>query len=169
MGRILAYVVFAVSAIICFVSFKLGVWTYLTLSFAAFLVVWIADMITRPATQKPTALFHWSWSYTDEEWEAFRFFHSYIQYKFASNAAADMLHVLRFWGLPLAIACFFEGRPWEGGAIVGYFFVVGGLVARLAPQLYIFEAAKAGDNSAMMQWMLIQNVLSKRETSSQEK
>jgi hypothetical protein len=159
LGNLLALVAITISVATGFYSLLAGAIVHSTVSYLAWAVLWASAAATRPPRDLPLCRL-----LTPAEINAYRAYHTYLIAPGAAQAFSNLLNGLRLAGLVWATVSLWHGFLWVAIALVAYFFVVSGLVVRLAPDHYMPPQASKGNHTAIEQLALIKAVRDKRES-----
>lgn len=153
LGNIGALLLVIIAAAISFFSFATGSAIFASAIYAIWLFIWIGDLFTRPPRDTSLALL-----LSPVELEAYRTYHTFLQFPGAAQALSAFLNLLRLAGIVWGGICLWNGNYWVGGALIAYFFLVGGACLRFDPVRYFIGAAKSGNDVAQHQLVLIERV-----------
>ena len=163
MGNILAAIFIIIAALTGFLSLKISLITFLFLAYGLWLLVWAINLLASPSHGADFLQF-----LTCEEKEIYERFHLYFWAPGASEAFSCMLNGFRLAGIIWAGLAFWNELYLLGGFCIAFFFVIGGIVVKLSPTLYVGRSAQSGNGFAQSQVLLMQAVQRKRELYNSE-
>ncbi len=156
-GNFLGLVVILVLGIVTWHSTPTGTVVFLMVAYAVWLLLYIADFVTRPSREVPLASL-----LSDAEFSVYRSYYTFLWAPGAGQLFSAFLNLLRLAGLIWAGLAFWKGNAWVGGGLIAYFFVVGSLCLRFDPIRYLGGPATSGHDVAQAQLALLQSVQEKR-------
>lgn len=163
LGNILAVIFIIVAALMGFVSLETSLVTFLIISYGSWLLITILNLLTSPPGST-----EFSQLLNQEEREVYKRFHFYYWAPGLAEALSCMLNDFRLVGIIWAGLAFWSEYYLLGSFSVAYFFVIGGIVVKLSPILYVGRSAQSGNEFAISQLSLMQAVQIKRESYNSE-
>lgn len=163
LGNLLALIFIIIAALVGLHSLQASLATFLAFGYSAWLLLTAVDISTRPPQNGELTLL-----LPPEQQDAYRRYHLFLWAPGAAEAFSSTLNNFRLAGVVWAALAFWNGLYFSGIACIAYFFVVGSIVLKLNPLLYLGRPAQAGNTFAQHQLLLIQAVQEKRATYNAE-
>ncbi len=163
LGNIFALIIIVVAGLFGFSSLELSTLIFISLSYGLWLLAAVFSFISKPSKDADICL-----TMTPMEVEAYRRYSLYLLSSLSAQMLSAMMNLLRIAGFVWGVMSLWNELYWLGGISLAYFFVSGGLIARLDPDLYLGRPAQAGHEVANEQLFLIKRVLDKKIAFTEE-
>ncbi len=163
LGNILAAIFIVIAALAGFISLEVSLITFLAISYGLWLIIAVGNYLTSPSESVEFCSF-----LSPDELETYKRFHLYFWFPDAAEALSCMLNDFRLAGIVWAGLAIWNEYYILGGLCIAYFFVIGAIVTKLSPILYVGRSAQSGNQFAASQLSLMQAIQIKRESYNSE-
>ena len=162
-GNVFTLIIIGVSVLIGSSSLETSTITFVAIAYVLWLILLSMNFATKPSKEVPLCRM-----LNPDEIEVYQRYHLYFLASGAAEAFSSLLNGLRLAGFVWGGLCLWKGLYWLGGLSIAYFFVTGGLILKLNPLLYMGTQAQNGNQFAIEQISLIEQVQTKREEYNSE-